>query len=253
MLQAPPQWRCIDLLSDLHLSAALPRTVQAFVEHLACTDAQAVFILGDLFEVWVGNEQQHEAVEAQVLRAMAQAASRCWLGFMPGNRDFLLSPEVLAQAETHTLPDPLKLQCFGHELLLTHGDALCLDDTEYQAFRQQVRTPTWQSDFLARPYGERCALAARIRAESQSRKSTRSQFSDWADVDAPAAQRWLDQADAAILIHGHTHRPGEHALPGGGVRHVLSDWDLDGASPRAQVMRLDATGLHREAPSARRA
>lgn len=247
-LQAPARWQAIDLLSDLHLSVALPRTAQAFEEHLASTDADAVLILGDLFEVWIGDDQRHLAFEAGCLRAIAEAARHRWIGFMAGNRDFLLGPHALEEARMHALADPVRLDAFGRRYLLTHGDALCLDDAAYQRFRQEVRQPRWQDQFLARPFDERAALAGRIRAESRSRKAAAPDPSNWADVDATAADRWLSESAADALIHGHTHRPGHHALPSGRMRHVLSDWDLDGGLPRAQLMRIDILGARRIGP-----
>lgn len=248
-LEAPAHWQAIDLLSDLHLCPALPRTTEAFQAHLAATDADAVLILGDLFEVWIGDDQRHQDLESSCLRALKQAAAGRWIGIMVGNRDFLLGPSALKDAGAHRLDDPLALTAFGQRFLLSHGDALCLADTEYQQFRQQVRQTGWQQEFLARPYAERSALAQAIRAESRTRKAARPQPSDWADVDSAAASTCLDRAAAGVLIHGHTHRPADHALPGGRVRHVLSDWDMDGPTPRAEVVRIDRQGVHRRAPS----
>jgi UDP-2,3-diacylglucosamine hydrolase len=245
---APGHWRAIDLLSDLHLCPALPRTFEAFARHLRQTDADAVFVLGDLFEVWIGDDQAFQHFERECLAVIEQASRRLWVGLMVGNRDFLLGPQALAAAGAHPLPDPTVLHAFGARWLLTHGDALCTADVEYQTFRNQVRSPAWQQAFLARPQADRAAVAARVRAESRARKSALSDADDWADVDGDASRHWLAASGAPVLLHGHTHRPGRHALGAGLSREVLSDWDLDAAPARAEVLRLSARGLERRPP-----
>jgi len=249
-LTAPSHWQAIDLLSDLHLCEAMPRTMSAFLGHLEATDAQAVLILGDLFEVWVGDDQRHQAFEHSFAQALRQHSQRLWIGFMPGNRDFLVGPDLCEDAGLHLLHDPTHLNALGKNWLLSHGDALCLEDVEYQGFRRMVRSATWQHDFLSKPFDERWAVASRIRAESQSRKSAVSDASIWADVDRTEATTWLKQAGAQTLIHGHTHRPGQDSWGEDAGRVVLSDWDLDGTASRAEVLRLDADGLRRMAPLA---
>jgi len=245
---APAHWRAIDLLSDLHLCPALPRTFEAFARHLRQTDADAVLVLGDLFEVWIGDDQAAQAFERDCLAALEQASRRLWVGLMVGNRDFLLGPQALAAAGAHLLPDPTVLHAFGVSWLLTHGDALCTDDHDYQAFRREVRNPAWQQAFLARPQADRAAVAGRIRAESRARKSALPDPGNWADVDADAARHWLDASGASVMLHGHTHRPSRHALGPGRAREVLSDWDLDVEPARADVLRLSARGLERRRP-----
>jgi UDP-2,3-diacylglucosamine hydrolase len=249
-VEAPAHWRSIDIVSDLHLCEALPLTFRAFVDHLESTSADAVLILGDLFEVWVGDDQRHRPFEHTCVDALKRNAQRLWLGFMPGNRDFLVGPALLQAAGLHPLDDPTCLAAFGQRWLLTHGDALCLEDVEYQAFRRMVRGPAWQSDFLQRPFDERWNIASGIRSESRSRKTAAPDPSLWADVDRRAGLAWLAQADAHVLIHGHTHRPGDQAWDGTTSRSVLSDWDLDHANHRAEVLRLDASGLTRRVPEA---
>lgn len=247
----PASWQALDLVSDLHLCPALPRTFDAFAGHLRHTDADAVLVLGDLFEVWIGDDQADQSFEHACLELLAEASRRLCVAVMVGNRDFLLGPRALASAHAHALPDPTLLQAFGHHWLLTHGDALCLGDTDYQAFRREVRSPAWQQAFLARDYADREALAGRIRAESQARKAGSAALHDWADVDAGAACQWLQAAGATTLVHGHTHRPGRSALGGDCLREVLTDWDLDGPAPRAEVLRLSARGLERRPPASR--
>ncbi|ARU04487.1 UDP-2,3-diacylglucosamine diphosphatase [Comamonas serinivorans] len=256
-------WRCIDFLSDLHLHEGDDgaATAQAFAHYLQHTPADAVFLLGDVFEVWVGDDAatpgSFEARVAAQIRALSQRAA---VHFMAGNRDFLLGPTFLAQAGLQGLHDPTCLDLgAGQRWLLTHGDAWCLDDVDYQRFRTQVRTPTWQAALLAKPLAERQAIA---RAMRQASASKQADMLSHADVDTATAQAALAASDASVLLHGHTHRPAEHALapnrepatgqpirlsteqpatPGvepGPLRIVLSDWDLQARPPRADVIRL---------------
>lgn len=246
---APAAWRCIDFISDLHLGPALPRTVQAWREHLLHTPADAVLILGDLFEVWVGDDQRERAFERLCVDTLAEAASRRTVGFMPGNRDFLLGGAMRRDAGLMALADPTLLEAWGRRLLLTHGDALCLADTEYQRFRAMARAPAWQRQFLALPLAERLRQAGEARAASEARKQATGFDPElWADVDAAAAAAWMHATGAPDLVHGHTHRPGDEGLAPGLTRHVLSDWDLDQGN-RAQVLRLTREGLERVAPA----
>ena len=244
-LQAPSSWHTIDFISDLHLCELLPRTFDAFVSHLGHTQADAVFILGDLFEVWVGDDMQTRAFERQCVAQLAHAAKRRSLYFMVGNRDFLVGPALLQQSAMQGLPDPTVLEACGRRVLLSHGDELCLSDTPYQAFRREVRSPAWQANFLARPLAERLRIAAEIRHVSQ----TRRQFDGAADsdIDGHEALRWMRAAGVHEMVHGHTHRPGSNALAPGMMRHVLSDWDLDQAA-RAEVLRLTRHGFERLPP-----
>ncbi|MDE1950655.1 MAG: metallophosphoesterase, partial [Burkholderiales bacterium] len=122
---APTEWRAIDFISDLHLSAALPRTFAAWAAHLRSTPADAVFILGDLFEVWIGDDSSGQAFEHSCVEALVDAASRRQLAFMAGNRDFLVGSEMLRESGMMGLPDPTLLDAWGHRVLLSHGDALC--------------------------------------------------------------------------------------------------------------------------------
>ena len=241
-LRADPAWRCIDLLSDVHLHADMPRTFEAWRSHLLQTRADAVLMLGDLFEVWVGDDQRFTGFDARCLQVLQLAARQRVLAFLPGNRDFLLGDAMLADAGLLRLADPTVLLAFGQRWLLSHGDALCLSDTAYQQFRQQVRAPGWQQAFLAQPLVVRQQQARVMRDASAAHQASRPS-ADWADVDDTAAGAWLDRAAAPALIHGHTHRPARHALAGGRSRHVLGDWDLDATPPRASALRLTASGL----------
>lgn len=245
-LVAPSHWRTVDFLSDLHLQASEPDTLAAWHHYLQTTPADALFILGDLFEVWVGDDALDDpcSFESQAC-ALLQAASRLRaLFFLHGNRDFLIGPGFARHTGTTLLHDPTVLVWQGQRLLLSHGDALCLDDVDYQRFRVQARSVQWQEHFLAQPLAQRRAQARGIRAESEARKQSGAVY---ADVDGPAAIAWLQAARATTLVHGHTHRPAEHALVPGLARVVLSDWDAAAHPPRADVLRLTPQGLERVA------
>lgn len=246
---APPEWSAIDFISDLHLAEDTPLTFAAWAAHMRHTRASAVFILGDLFEVWIGDDARHEGFEARCCEVLAEAASRLTVGFMVGNRDFLVGCQMASACGLLALPDPTVLVAFGERLMLSHGDALCIADEEYQRFRTLVRSDAWRSEFLALPLAERREQARRIRAASQQRQANRPADS-WADVDAASAVRWMHEAGTPTLIHGHTHRPAREALAPGQVREVLSDWDLEGrhGAPRAEVLRLRGAGLARIPP-----
>lgn len=243
-LTAPAAWQVVDFISDLHLQAGEPATVAAWEHYMAHTCADAVFILGDLFEVWVGDdvlgandaEAQFEARCAHTLRATAQ---RCAVFLMHGNRDFLLGASFAQACGLQLLADPTALVFGEQRWLLTHGDALCLDDSDYLQFRTQVRSPEWQATFLARPLAERRAIARGLRAQSETRKKSGAVY---ADVDAAATRHWLQATQAHELIHGHTHKPADHALSPDLQRRVLSDWDADATPPRAEVLRLRLDG-----------
>ncbi|ASI67592.1 UDP-2,3-diacylglucosamine hydrolase [Diaphorobacter nitroreducens] len=244
-LAAPAAWRTVDFISDLHLEPAQPSTVQALRQYLHSTPADAVFLLGDLFEVWVGDDAIDEpgSFEGACCALLAQAAHGRPLYFMHGNRDFLVGEGFTRHTGIPVLADPTVLTFAGRRWLLSHGDALCLNDVEYQRFRILARNPQWQAQLLARPLHERRAQGRSARSESEARKQAGAAV--YADVDSPAAIEWLRAAGAQALIHGHTHLPADHVLAPGLARHVLTDWDLDAHPPRAGVLRLTAEGLQR--------
>lgn len=246
-LVAGPHWRAIEFISDLHLGAHTPATFRAFERHLLNTDAQAVLLLGDVFEVWVGDDAAVSGFELRCAQLLQAAARRLHCAFMAGNRDFLLGPGLLQRCGVQELPDPTVLAAFGTRTLLSHGDALCLADVDYQRFRAMVRSPQWRTEFLAQPLAARREQARRMRDASETRKRS-SGPQDYADVDAPLALQWLRAAAAPVLVHGHTHRPGSGPLEPSAahLRHVLSDWDLESPDrPRAEVLRLTAQGFER--------
>jgi UDP-2,3-diacylglucosamine hydrolase len=239
-LQAPASWQTVDLISDLHLQASESATFEAWRQYMATTPAQAVLMLGDLFEVWVGDDAVAQDPFLQQCAAVLRQTAQCThVGFMPGNRDFLVGPHFLSACGVQALDDPTVLVWCDRRILLSHGDALCLADTAYQGFRLQVRSAAWQADFLAKPLSERLALARAMRTQSESQKQSGM---DYADADSALSLQWLQAAQSNWLIHGHTHRPADHPLDHGRQRQVLSDWSLDHAPKRAQVLRLHADG-----------
>jgi UDP-2,3-diacylglucosamine hydrolase len=243
--RVPDGWRTVDFISDLHLSAALPRTFEAWADYMRSTPADAVLILGDLFEFWPGSDAVQMAFEGRCAEVLSESARRRPVGVMVGNRDFLLTPQFLRHLGLRDLPDPTLLEAGPHRLLLTHGDALCLDDLPYQQFRKWTRHPDAQREFLAKPLHERVRMGAGIRHASEASRLKPPPPGGWADLDAAASVACLRAAGATMLIHGHTHRPGHSVLAPGFEREVLSDWDLDDDPPRAQVLRLRPEGLQR--------
>ena len=243
-LVAPAAWRTVDLISDLHLQADEPATFAAWRGYLDTTPADALFILGDLFEVWVGDDAAAlPGFEAECADLLRQASLRRPVFFMHGNRDFLVGADFAARCGMTLIDDPTVLALHGERWLLSHGDLLCLGDTDYLQFRAQVRTPSWRQGFLARPLDERRALARAMRQQSEQRKSASDKV--WADADPGMSCLWLQKAGARTLIHGHTHRPAEHTLDSELRRIVLSDWDAAAHPPRAQVLCLSRTGAQR--------
>lgn len=236
-LTAPSHWRCVDFISDIHLDKAQPKTFDLWSAYLANTTADAVFILGDLFELWVGDDVLNESssFEHSAVAVLRSASERLSLHVMVGNRDFLMGTTLMAACGAVALADPSVLTFHSKRFVLSHGDALCTADTDYQAFRQMVRSPNWQADFLAKPLPQRQEIARSIRLQSESKKQS---VSEYADVDTQAALELLNLHKSQTLIHGHTHKPATIALPGGSQRIVLSDWVANMSPPRADVIRL---------------
>ena len=214
-------------ISDLHLDALRPEPLMRFHALLAgpARQAEALYILGDLFEAWIGDDDDRPP-HPGVLTALADlAASGTPLYVMRGNRDFLMGPQFEAQTGCRLLPDPTVVDLYGEPTLLMHGDTLCTEDLEYQAFRRQVRDPRWQSGFLARPLAERAALAQKAR--EGSRMATQGKAEAIMDVTPEAVVETMQAHGVRQLIHGHTHRPAIHRLvlsSGEARRVVLGDW-----------------------------
>ena len=240
-ITAAPHWQTVDFVSDLHLQSQEPDTLAALARYLEETPAQAVFVLGDLFEVWVGDDvlQAGDGFEQAVAALLRHASERLTLFIMCGNRDFLMGEKLMAACGAQALDDPSVLQAGNIRWLLTHGDALCLADTPYQAFRAQVRSVAWQKQFLSQPLAQRLASARQMRAQSEVQKRQLSQAqSFWIDLDRDACLRTLALHGADHMVHGHTHQAATHHLDDTHERWVLSDWDLHAVPQRAQVLRL---------------
>ncbi len=248
-LQAAPTWRTVDVISDLHLQPSEPQTVQAWRDYLLHTCADAVFLLGDLFEVWVGDDALDEpgSFEAECAAVLQQAAAQRPLFFMVGNRDFLAGDLLMQRTGMTALADPTVLAWGERRILFSHGDALCLDDVEYQQFRTLSRSAPWQQQVLAQPLAVRRAIGKSARTESEQRKQAGAPY---ADADAQMTTTWMDAAQAHWLVHGHTHQPADHALDGNRWRIVTSDWHLDADTQRSEVLRLTPAGWQRLSPQA---
>ncbi len=214
-------------ISDLHLDPSRAAIVAQFERFLADTapGADALYILGDLFEYWVGDDGLALPFPQRIAAALHKTSQRVPLHFMHGNRDFLAAERFARETGAQLMQDPTVIDLYGSRVLLLHGDTLCTDDTRYQAFRAQVRDPRWQQATLARPIEERVALANRMRIESEGTKhDTAAEIMDVAPAAVAAA---FEAADCDLMIHGHTHRPGRHVHRVGGrdrVRWVLTDW-----------------------------
>jgi UDP-2,3-diacylglucosamine hydrolase len=235
-------------VSDLHLTDTMPATAQAFERFLRdiAPGARALFILGDFFEFWVGDEELDAPFHHRVagwLHTLSQAGTTVYL--MHGNRDFLLGQRFANAAGATLLRDPTVLQCEGARIVLTHGDMLCTDDAKYMRFRNWTRKRWVQRLFLALPLSLRLSVARKLRADSEAGRARVAQggMTDIGDVAASAVAALFRASGCRRMIHGHTHRPKHHHEPDG-ERWVLTDWDLDGTAPRAAALRLDAGGLH---------
>jgi UDP-2,3-diacylglucosamine hydrolase len=236
-IEAPSGWRCIDFISDIHLQAGEPSTFLLWTSFLENTQADALFILGDLFEVWVGDDvlDVQDSFEVKCVQTLRRFSQRVPLHIMVGNRDFLMGPRLMSDAGAVMLDDPTVLVVNKQPIILTHGDAQCLDDISYQAFRKQVRGHAWQYEFLSKPLAQRQAIARDLREQSEARKNAEPSC---ADVDADAVNTQLDNFHALHMVHGHTHQPAVHNLGHGKTRSVLSDWAPDSNPPRGDVLRL---------------
>ncbi len=238
-LHAPSHWRTLEFHSDVHLFDQEPHTFAAWQAYLAASTADAVFILGDLFEVWVGDDavSTTSAFDQQIVSSLRASAHQRPTFFIPGNRDFLVGDRFLCRVGLQRLPDPTVLVFQGQRIALSHGDALCTDDTAYQQFRTEVRSTQWQRDFLGQPLDKRLTKARTIRQASESRKQAQTAY---VDVNTDAVATLMAQEHADVLVHGHTHQAGIHGLGGGKQRLVLSDWCADATPARLEVLQLQS-------------
>jgi len=239
--QAQPEAVAL-FVSDVHLQPAMPRTADAFLRFLRdhAPHAARLYVLGDLFEYWAGDDDLDAPLHRQVVEALAAVAAHgVQIGWIGGNRDFLLGERFAHAAGMQLLPDPFVAELAGIRIALTHGDLQCSDDRAYQAFRKQVRDPQWQRDFLAQPLAQRKAIIEGMRAGS--RAAQREKSYEIMDVNEGAIADLFAQSGARVVVHGHTHRPATHCYPVDGaqrVRHVLPDWDLDSTPARGGWLAL---------------
>ena len=230
-------------ISDLHLSPRSPGATALFLDFLAgpARQASALYILGDLFEAWIGDDDIDDPYNARIVAALRQASDAgLAIHLQHGNRDFLIGPAFAAAAGIRLLPDPYDLTLPEWSFVLSHGDLLCLDDTAYQAVRARVRTTEWQTRMLARPRFLRRLIARYFRW--RSRNAPRVAY---ADLNPAATDDFLRDHAYATLIHGHTHHPATHDHIVDGIhveRWVLADWHED----RGECLVWDGEALRRE-------
>lgn len=231
-------------VSDLHLSPERARINRVFLEFLAgdARDASAIYMLGDLFDYWIGDDDLdgawHQLI-AHALRGVAETGARVY--FIHGNRDFLIGERFAAAVGMTILPDPCVIEISGVRTVLTHGDALCTLDLAYQAFRDKVRSEPWQRAFLAQPLEERRAIALKLRADSRTEQREKS--AEIMDVTPSEVEALFMRHQATRIIHGHTHRPARHEHMVSGEtceRWVLADW-----YQRGSFLRCDSDGTLR--------
>ncbi|TBR38989.1 MULTISPECIES: UDP-2,3-diacylglucosamine diphosphatase [Dyella] len=230
-------------IADLHLDASRPQITELFEAYLASDEARsadAVYILGDLVEAWIGDDDDASLPERIAIATHALRDAGVPVYFMVGNRDFLLGEDFARRAGFDLLEDGTVHKLYGQPTLLMHGDVLCTDDLAYQAVRKQVRTPEWKAQIMAMPLEARRAFAAKARADSKAH--TGSTMETIMDVNADAVAEAMNKAGVSRLIHGHTHRPAIHDFDLGGQsaqRIVLGDWYDHGS-----VLRVSPEGVN---------
>ncbi|MFZ0485576.1 MAG: UDP-2,3-diacylglucosamine diphosphatase [Arenicellales bacterium] len=218
-------------ISDLHLTPQRPHITRLFFDLLRneARSADALYVLGDLFEYWIGDDAAGMLGYAPVVQEVAEL-TRCGVPvyFMHGNRDFLVGDRFATDAGCEILDDPTVVDLYGEPALLMHGDFLCTDDVEHQRFRAMVGDPDWQRSFLEKPVEERMQMAESAREHSRHHKD--SVTMEIMDVNTDAVRRIFDEYGVRLLIHGHTHRPAVHdGQPTGTRRIVLGDWYEQGS------------------------
>ncbi|OGT19377.1 MAG: UDP-2,3-diacylglucosamine diphosphatase [Gallionellales bacterium RIFOXYB12_FULL_54_9] len=227
-------------ISDLHLSADHPHSTAAFDKFIATVafQAESLYILGDLFEYWAGDDDLHDPFYQHVINAFRSlTTTRVYL--MHGNRDLLMGEELARACNATLLADPSLIDLYGTSTLISHGDALCTDDLEYQKFRALVHSIDFKEDFLAKSLAERKAYIEQLRRHSENEKKTKNMAI--MDVNSMAVAALLREFHYPRLIHGHTHRTArhEHLIEGHLCeRWVLSDWDN-----QVSVLRCDPSGI----------
>ena len=222
-------------ISDLHLEAERPDIGEQFLDFLKteAAEAEALYILGDLFEAWVGDDDPntHYFKIKRALRKLTDSGIPVY--FMHGNRDFMIGKGFANETGVKILPDPYRVDLYGEKALLSHGDALCTDDVQYQRVRKMTRDPDWQASMLAKPLKERLRIAEEARR--QSLEQTLNMDMNIMDVNEDAVKKTIIQHGVDVLLHGHTHRPDVHKVDLGGrkaKRIVLGDWYTQGSVVR---------------------
>ncbi len=237
-------------VSDVHLQSSLPLTTQAFLAFLArhVRRANQLYLLGDLFEYWAGDddiETPYNAMIAAAIRDVSNAGIDVF--WIAGNRDFLVGEKFAESTGLRLVTEPFIADIGGQRVALVHGDAQCTDDRAYMAFREKVRAPEWQHAFLAMPLVQRKAIIDGMRAGSREAQRTKSY--EIMDVNPDAIASLFIETGCSMIIHGHTHRPATHEHNIGDracARHVLPDWDCDSQTPRGGWLSLGTqTGLRR--------
>jgi len=214
-------------ISDLHLNQDRPDITKAFLnflENTACK-AEKLYILGDLFEAWIGDDDQNEFI-SEIQNALIRINKTTKVLFMHGNRDFLIGPDFATSAGMKILTDPVVEEMFGDPVLLMHGDLLCTEDIDYQKFRKVSRDIKWQKEFLSKPLAERRIIAQNLRGASK--EATGKKKEEIMDVSECEVIKIIQESSVSLLIHGHTHRPNSHSIAlekHTAKRIVLGDWD----------------------------
>lgn len=230
--------------SDVHLHPALPRTTDYFLSFLKqqAPLAEKLYLLGDLFEYWAGDDDMDEAYHQTIilaLRELSEAGTSIF--WIAGNRDFLIGPAFAAATGCQLLADPSLIHLAGHTIAITHGDALCTDDVGYMQFRHMVRQAQWQDSFLEQPLAQRKAIIEGMRVNSKTEQKSKS--AEIMDAHPDAISALFKQQQVGILIHGHTHRAARHQHAEG-LRYVLPDWECDSATQqlRGGWLSIDQNG-----------
>ncbi len=238
--EAQVKWLAL-FVSDIHLCPDLPHTTTHFLNFLTdvAPQAKSLYLLGDLFEYWVGDDDMDSEFNRLVVEALRQLSKQTTIYWLAGNRDFLVGEQFFARCQIHPLTDPVVIEINDKKIGLSHGDLLCTDDTAYQEFRRQVRTTEWQTQFLQQSLAQRKAIAAQMRQRSKMAQQNHADFIT--DANPQTCRQVQQQLNLDLLIHGHTHRPAlhqtEHTL-----RAVLPDWDLDSDEKRGGWFAVTTDG-----------
>ncbi|NRR30634.1 UDP-2,3-diacylglucosamine diphosphatase [Oxalobacteraceae bacterium] len=241
----PDQRVCALFISDLHLQPAHPRTTEAFFDFLArhAAGAQQLYLLGDLFEYWAGDDDSSDPYHQSIISALRRVSDGgTAIYWIAGNRDFLVGSDFAAAAGLSLLPEIHVTEIAGQRIVLLHGDAQCTEDTGYMTFRAQVRQPAWQQQFVAMPLAQRKAIIAGMRENSRKEQSGKSY--EIMDVTQAAIAQVFADTGCRLMIHGHTHRPALHQVDGT-RRYVLPDWEPEATPPRGGWIAIDASGAIR--------